>query len=130
VDIFSSTFSSLENAIGYASQKQKVISDNIANVDTPNYKAKDVSFKNVLSDAVNSQFSTKITDPRDFSFDTSSQPYTVTTQQNVDYNSNGNSVDIDKEMSNMATNQIYYNTLVSRMSDEFQTLQMVIKGGS
>jgi flagellar basal-body rod protein FlgB len=130
VDIFSSTFSSLENAIGYASQKQKVISDNIANVDTPNYKAKDVSFKNVLSDAVNSRFSTKITDPRDFSFDTSSQPYTVTTQQNVDYNSNGNSVDIDKEMSNMATNQIYYNTLVSRMSDEFQTLQMVIKGGS
>jgi flagellar basal-body rod protein FlgB len=130
VDIFSSTFSSLENAIGYASQKQKVISDNIANVDTPNYKAKDVSFQNALSDAVNSQITTKITDPRDFSFDTSAQPYAVTTQQNVDYNSNGNSVDIDKEMSDMATNQIYYNTLVSRMSDEFQTLQMVIKGGS
>ncbi|MED1202080.1 flagellar basal body rod protein FlgB [Heyndrickxia acidicola] len=130
MDIFSSTFSSLENAIGYASQKQKVISDNIANVDTPNYKAKDVSFQNALSDAVNSQFTTKITDPRDFSFDTSAQPYAVTTQQNVDYNSNGNSVDIDKEMSDMATNQIYYNTLVSRMSDEFQTLQMVIKGGS
>jgi flagellar basal-body rod protein FlgB len=130
VDIFSSTFSSLENAIGYASQKQKVISDNIANVDTPNYKAKDVSFKNVLNDAVNSQFSTKRTDPRHFSFDTSEEPYVITNQANVDYNSNGNSVDIDKEMSNMATNQIYYNTLVSRMSDQFKTLQMVIKGGS
>jgi flagellar basal-body rod protein FlgB len=130
VDIFSSTFSSLENAIGYASQKQKVISDNIANVDTPNYKAKDVSFKNVLNDAVNSQFSTKRTDPRHFSFDTSDEPYVITNQANVDYNSNGNSVDIDKEMSNMATNQIYYNTLVSRMSDQFKTLQMVIKGGS
>jgi flagellar basal-body rod protein FlgB len=130
VDIFSSTFSSLENAIGYASQKQKVISDNIANVDTSNYKAKDVSFKNVLNDAVNSQFSTKRTDPRHFSFETSEEPYVITNQANVDYNSNGNSVDIDKEMSNMATNQIYYNTLVSRMSDQFKTLQMVIKGGS
>ena len=44
MDLFSGTISTLDKALNYSATKQKVISQNIANVDTPNYKAKDVSF--------------------------------------------------------------------------------------
>ena len=51
LSLFSGTISTLEKALTYSSTKQKVISENIANVDTPNYKAKDVSFKAAYDDA-------------------------------------------------------------------------------
>ena len=52
MNLFSGTISRLENALNYSSTKQKVISQNIANVDTPNYKAKDVSFKATFNEAL------------------------------------------------------------------------------
>ena len=52
LSLFSGTISTLENALTYSSTKQKVISQNIANVDTPNYKAKNVSFKAAYDDAL------------------------------------------------------------------------------
>lgn len=51
MDIFSGTISNLENALGRANVKQKVISNNIANIDTPNYKSKNVTFHDMLNDA-------------------------------------------------------------------------------
>ena len=42
MNLFSGTISTLENALNYSATKQKVISQNIANVDTPNYKAKEM----------------------------------------------------------------------------------------
>lgn len=51
MDIFSGTISNLENALGRANVKQKVISNNIANIDTPNYKSKNVAFHDMLNDA-------------------------------------------------------------------------------
>ena len=128
--LFSNTFTSLDQALNYASIKQKVISQNIANVDTPNYKAKDVSFKSVLQSEMNNDFTTNRTDPRhiDFSSGSTSQP-SIVTRQNTQYNSNGNSVDLDQEMNDLATNQIYYNALVEQLNSKFSALQNVIRGG-
>ena len=52
MDLFSGTISNLEKALNYSATKQKVISQNIANVDTPNYKAKDVTFKAAFNEAL------------------------------------------------------------------------------
>lgn len=129
MDLFSN-ISTLERALDYSSLKQKVISQNIANVDTPNYKAKDVSFKSVLQNELDHTFNTYRTDNRHIDFsDSSSSSTGIITQRNVQYNHNGNSVDMDKEMSNLATNQIYYNALIERLNGKFSTLQNVIRGG-
>lgn len=53
----------------------------------------------------------------------------VINKPNVNYNENGNSVDLDKEMADMATNQIYFNALTERINGKFNTLQTVIRGG-
>jgi flagellar basal-body rod protein FlgB len=127
--LFSGTISTLEQALNYASTKQKIISQNIANADTPNYKAKDVSFKNVLQDEMNTSPMANRTDRRHFDFKPTSSSNMIFRNKNVQFNENGNSVDMDKEMSELATNQIYYNAVIERISGKFSSLQTVIRGG-
>ncbi len=53
----------------------------------------------------------------------------ITQQGNTSYQANGNNVDMDKEMADMAENQIYYEALVDRLNGKFNSLQTVIRGG-
>lgn len=131
LSLFAGTIQTLENSLDYATAKNRTISANIANVDTPNYKSKEVVFKSMLDDAMSSSFEAKTTNPKHipFSSGTSSPTYRIMTSANTMYNHNGNNVDIDKEMSELATNQIYYQALVDRMSGKFNSLQTVIRGG-
>ncbi|HZG73672.1 MAG TPA: flagellar basal body rod protein FlgB [Chondromyces sp.] len=126
--IFSQSFIDLEQALNYSSMKQKVIANNIANADTPNYKAKDVSFKKMFEESLGQSIQAFRTDSRHYSFNKGSNPVIVT-NRNVTYNQNGNSVDVDKEMADLATNQIYYNAIADRIGGKFSSLQNVIKGG-
>lgn len=120
----------LEQALNYSSLKQKIISQNIANVDTPNYKAKDVSFKAVLQNEMGHNLMAYRTDQRhlEFTEDSMASPEIIN-RPDIQYNQNGNSVDMDQEMSDLATNQIYYDALVEQVNTKFQALQNVIRGG-
>ena len=51
------------------------------------------------------------------------------TKNKSTYNHNGNSVDMDQEMAELAKNQIYYNALMERINGKFAVLQTVIRGG-
>ena len=53
--LFSSTIQGLEKGLDYAALTQKTIAQNIANVDTPNYKSKAVSFQDVFNEAKTKQ---------------------------------------------------------------------------
>ncbi len=119
----------IESALGYSSLKQKVISQNIANIDTPNYKAKNVSFKEILQKETSQNLVANRSDQRHISFENNQNQMGSVVRRNTTYNHNGNSVDLDQEMSDLASNQIYYNALVERMNGKFSTLQNVIRGG-
>ncbi|MYL33136.1 flagellar basal body rod protein FlgB [Pontibacillus yanchengensis] len=128
--LFGSTFQVLENSMNYASQKNQTITNNIANVDTPNFKSKDVVFKDVLANEVNNSLETKRTNEKHIPFSSyRGKSYKVVTNSNTTYNHNGNNVDMDKEMSDLAKNQIYYQALVDRLNGKFRSLQSVLKGG-
>lgn len=131
LSLFEGTIKTLENSLDYATAKNRTIANNIANVDTPNYKSKDAVFKNVLNDAQSSSLEAKSTNPKHipFSGESTSPTYRITNSSNTIYNHNGNNVDIDKEMSELAINQIYYQGLVDRLSGKFKSLQTVIRGG-
>ncbi|MCD7033787.1 flagellar basal body rod protein FlgB [Metabacillus sp. GX 13764] len=129
MNIFSTNvMQSLEKAADFSSLKQKTISNNIANVDTPNYKAKEVTFRSALNEELG-KFEANRTDPRHLSFAGSSEEPFITESANTSYSQNGNNVDIDSEMSEMAENQIYYNALIDRLNGQFQSLKTVIRGG-
>lgn len=127
--LFSNTISTLEHALNYSSMKQKVVSQNIANVDTPNYKAKDVSFKAAFEQAMGKTIEAYRSDSRHFEFAGKNAQQGITVKNSLNYNENGNSVDLDKEMAELATNQIYYNALTERINGKFNSLQSVIRGG-
>ena len=127
--LFSDIFTSLEQGLQYSTIKQKVISDNIANVDTPNYKAKSVTFQDTLQQAT-LEIQAYRTDDRHYSFSANANKSPVIEAKSaLVYNNSGNSVDMDKEMADLAKNQIYYNALIDRLSSKFSSLQNVIKGG-
>ncbi|MDA7025869.1 flagellar basal body rod protein FlgB [Bacillus sp. CLL-7-23] len=128
MDIFAGTIKTLEGSLRQANIKQKVISNNIANVDTPNYKAKEVSFKNVLNEE-SSRLNAIKTDYRHIDFKGNQSNYSVVSSKNTSYQKNGNNVDIDREMSEMAKNQIQYQALVERISGKFNSLRTALTGG-
>ncbi|WP_129704482.1 flagellar basal body rod protein FlgB [Priestia megaterium] len=128
MSLFSTTFQTIENGISYASQKQQTIAQNIANVDTPNYKSKTVSRTSEFRDLLHNELEAYQTDSKYIPFSDSSQRV-ITQQGNTSYQTNGNNVDMDKEMADMAENQIYYEALVDRLNGKFNSLQTVIRGG-
>lgn len=127
--LFGSTITSLEKGINYSVTKGKVISQNVANVDTPNYKAKQVSFKDVFTNAKSAEMTAYKTSQKHIDFRDRSGHTGVFDVNNFRYHHNGNGVDMDKEQADLAENQIYYNSLIERLNGKFSTLQSVVKGG-
>jgi flagellar basal-body rod protein FlgB len=122
-------------------KRQKTITNNIANVDTPNYKRKDVNFKKTLQKKVDEyssdshNLSLANTDDKHIKNNNqnanSQQNLKVVTDDTGNYRNDRNNVDIDVEMAEMAKNQIYYSTLSQQISNKFQLLNKVIdRGGS
>lgn len=116
------SISRLEQALNQASLNQKVIAQNIANVDTPNYKAQEVSFSNVLSDSIQAIR----TDSRQFEFSNSTPQ--VITDPNAVMQNNGNTVDIDQQMVNLANNQLNYQAYADAISRKFNMYNTVLGG--
>lgn len=130
MSLFSGTIGKLQQSLDYASLKNQTISNNIANADTPNYKAKRVSFQGILSSELEKDFQAKRTHEKHIEFSPSTQNGLKVTQDNsTAYHHNGNNVDMDKEMTELAKNQIYYESLVDRLNGKFRSLESVIRGG-
>lgn len=129
MNLFDGTIRNLEYGLQYATLKNKTIAHNIANVDTPNYKAKDVSFKKLLSEQNEKPIRAYKTDERHFDFTIKQPTHGVYSYENYQYRHNGNGVDMDKEMSELAKNTIYYNALIDRVNGKFNSLNTAIKGG-
>lgn len=127
MNLFSNSITSLERGLNYAALQQRAIANNIANVDTPNYKSQEVSFRQILEEKSNSLQANR-TNERHFTFSSTSDG-AIIAKRNLSYNESGNNVDIDQEMSDLATNQIYYNALTDRLSSKFSSLSNVIRGG-
>lgn len=129
MNIFDSTIDLLETSLDFSDARNKVISNNISNIDTPDYKAKDVSFKSILNEQINGLKANQ-TNERHLPFSRESNKIHTFTKQNSTYNNNGNNVDVDKEMASLAKNQVYYHSLVDRLNGKFGNLQTVIRGGN
>lgn len=110
--------------------KNKVISNNIANVDTPGFKTSSVSFESAFKAAINSgELTAKKTRNKHIEFSGQDMNALVTQDAGTTYRMDGNNVNIDAQNAELAKNTIYYNTLVQQLSSEFRKLNMAIKEG-
>jgi len=133
MDIFNRTvINDLSYALKVNSVKNDILSNNIANVDTPNYKAKKLVFSEVMKEYFSGgsrlplktthpghiQPGSNISDPSSF----------VRFQNNPSLRNDGNDVNLDYEMSEMAKNGIQYSMFSQIVSNKFLGLKTVIQG--
>ncbi|MDT8901285.1 flagellar basal body rod protein FlgB [Anaeroselena agilis] len=123
----------LERALGAAALRHKVVANNIANVNTPGFKRSDVVFEDKLAEAMSGG---KLPLARTHAKHLAgrqggdvSAP-SVVTDTRTTMRTDGNNVDIDAEMANVAKNSIYYNAVAQQLGTYFSNLKSVIRGGN
>jgi flagellar basal-body rod protein FlgB len=123
----------MERSLDAASLRQKVLSNNIANIDTVNFKRSDVSFADKLQDVLSGNTLVgRTTDPRHIQIgaaDPSEVQPSVYTETNTSLRNDGNNVDIDSEMSNLASNQILYDAVTQQLNMTFGIMRYAISEG-
>ncbi|HEY3698075.1 MAG TPA: flagellar basal body rod protein FlgB [Spongiibacteraceae bacterium] len=137
---FKSALGIHEQALYLRSQRAEVLGNNLANVDTPNFKARDVDFSSLLdqakqqtesSTAQATQFSASTplrTNSRHMSFESASGDsdllYTEPSQPSID----GNTVEEHQEMARFAKNSMDFEASLYFLNSKFKGLQTAIAG--
>lgn len=117
----------LEKAADATNTRLTVISNNLANATTPNYKRRDVSFENYLLEELTSG-STKSLRSKVSDVDISNlYSTTYTDYSNLSYRLDGNNVDIDTENVELASTQIKYDGLMTSIDYQFDMLKAAMQ---
>ena len=122
----------MEKALDASLARNDTISQNLANIDTSNYKRKDVAFEQYFNESLNS-LEGNMTDKRHIAINSDDmdeiQPTITQDNSDVSMRIDGNNVDIDSEMAYLAKNTIKYNALVQMINSNFSKIKNVIREG-
>lgn len=113
----------IQSGIDAAVLRQKVIANNIANVNTPGFKRSEVTFEENLKKALENRDTPAQSIPPD-----EVSPRIVRDSRTTMRN-DLNNVDLDIEMLNLGSNQIKYNAMVQLINDRYSTLRYIINEG-
>ena len=116
-------------------RRQEAISGNIANIDTPGYRRREVTFERSLEASLNRAAappgSLARTDPRHLAGGTGGggeNPNVITPRTVASSRNDGNAVSIDEEMTLLAETQIRFQALTQTLGRRLSTLRTVIRG--
>ncbi|MEQ4616789.1 MAG: flagellar basal body rod protein FlgB [Corticimicrobacter sp.] len=123
-----------QKAIGLRAERQEVLSSNIANADTPGYKARDFSFGDAMQQAMEGSrrlpdVSLALTSSRHIPAKAHSAggPETLLYRQPLQPSLDGNTVDMDVERVQFADNTLRYQTGLTVMSGRIKSLQSALQ---
>ncbi|MCL2046279.1 MAG: flagellar basal body rod protein FlgB [Oscillospiraceae bacterium] len=123
----------LHQGLSAAWTRNAVIRNNIANVETPNFKASDLQFEEHMARAISgSGFTGTKTHERHIDIGTGNIDTVaprITERQGLSMRMDGNNVDIEDENVKLAQNSLYYNTVLEKLNSEFRRLRMAISEG-
>ncbi|WP_034629033.1 flagellar basal body rod protein FlgB [Desulfotruncus alcoholivorax] len=112
--------------------RQRVIANNIANINTPGFKKSEVNFQQQLMAALNnSEVGLRVTNQRHIGAANNLQQLEpeVVQVEDTSMSAAKNNVDIDEEMVNLAANTLVYRLATRINSDRVNLMSYVIKGG-
>lgn len=106
----------VSQALDLTTLRQSLVTENIANIDTPGYQTQDIDFRQELERAMNTG---------------TEQPLAYVREvPGLIARPDGNNVSIDRESLLMAQNQLQYQAEIQVLRSEFSRLQMAINGGT
>ena len=131
--LFSGSLDVLQKNLDLRLIRHQVLTSNVANAETPGYVAKDIRFEEALQQAVGftAQDTLRRTNPRHLP-----QPQglrevqgTLVVSPSDDVGRDRNSVSVDREMAELATNTLQYNAAAEILSRMFDQLKRTISDG-
>jgi flagellar basal-body rod protein FlgB len=134
IDQLEAAFNYHQQALGLRQQRHQVLASNIANADTPNYKARDIDFASELKKAVEqgrpagNGLAMARTSERHLAGQAMAAPrqdllYRVPDQPSLD----GNTVDMDRERTQFADNAVRYQAALTIMNSRIQGLKSAMQ---
>jgi flagellar basal-body rod protein FlgB len=134
--LFSKTIEMLSIMTDYRAKRHKVISSNIANLDTADYKPSDINFKRDLKQVLGEGKKITLTKTQDAIDESRNVIISRTNRRhlpekndrNVEYEAKitGDRVKLDVEMANLAENQLMYNTTIEMLARKFTGIKTVL----
>ena len=109
--MFDAVTSNLERYMDLLSTRQKLVAANIANADTPGYKAQDIDFQFEFMTLADGE-----------------HPQTIAAQ-GLSQKPDGNNVDIDREARLLSENAMRFNVASTLVRGQLKTIQEAITGG-
>ena len=124
-----------DRTLDLRSRNQKLIVSNLANLDTPNYKAFKMMIDEQMGRASGGDSQVALKTTRQGHIVPGRTRVETTKVDRVEHNphsirGDGNTVELEREMSNLAENTLMYNTATRLVANKFNLLKSVIKGGS
>lgn len=132
MDVNDKTLQALAAGLKFREMRQEIISSNVANAETPGYKAKRLDFEKALARAldVDGEMQMNIESSKHFNVGSGGfenlQPESYQDPNGI-VSENGNTVDREKEMAMMAQNKIMYDTLVQLMNKKLGLMKYTIQ---
>ena len=121
----------MRNALNLHAQRQNLLAGNIANADTPNYKAVDIDFVKALRSATGAGQTVGLArtesghmQPKGVDPTGARTQYRTELQPSID----GNTVDMDVERSQFIDNAVRYQFALDRVSGKFKQIEMALRG--
>lgn len=121
------SFNLLKKGVEASNLRAKIIANNMANINTKNYKKFSVVFEENLKNS-DSTLNLKRTNKKHFAGNNdSSGDITIKQSKDTSMRTDGNNVDLTIEKVNQAANTLKYNALVTRINGKYNELKTVIK---
>lgn len=135
----SPTIDYLSRGLSAAQLRHDIISDNLANVNTPHFKKSNVMFESMLAKELDLDTEEKAARAKKLKMVRTQDKHlgdveqhihaaaTVELDHTTTMRTDGNNVDIDLEMATMAKNQLYYSAMAKQMGSYFQKVKNVLQ---
>ena len=133
--LFHDTIALLERSLNLRSLQHRVLASNIANMDTPNYKAVELAVAEEMSKKQGSASGIQLVQTQHGHLPLKHNPsdrIKLKTARPPEFSlrGDGNTVDLDRTMGRLAENTLLYKTAAQIISQKFSGLKNAIKGGS
>ncbi|CAM3572807.1 flagellar basal body rod protein FlgB [Arcobacter aquimarinus] len=129
----SSITNKLFEQLNFRGERQKVISSNIANINTPNYKTKDLVFEDELNNSNKNILALNQTNFKHISSINNGlnniNPKLIQVQ-NLQEQNDGNNVNLDTQMSEQAKNKIIFDAIQSSIKRDSRLFRSVIESSA
>ena len=127
IRLFDQTIDRLARGLEFTSRRHDVLTKNVANIETPNYRARDVSFDDFLNAMQPAAADAGLPPATRTLVPGEPEPHVVYASDGA-AREDGNDVNLDRQMARLAENTLFNHTLVNLLTSRFNQMKQAISG--